>query len=138
MSDNDLSSLMAALENAVQSPDSTAKAFGYSYTTLELLNALQYVSCWDANFQKIASALLAPLTTIIQTGQLEEKIASLKMLWGLLQDTKVKDILKLSHKAALEQIERELLASKDKEAILWSEGVLATMQDPAMDDGTIL
>ena len=130
MSNEDLSPLLAAVERSIQSPDSTAEAFGYRYTTLELLKALQYLSCQASNFNKIANEpFLIQLTSIIQMGKLEEKVASLKMLWSLLENPRLKVSLEKSHKATLEIIQKESLASTNEDIILWSEGILASVQD---------
>lgn len=58
MSDSDISSLLTAVDVAASSPDSTAEAFGYRYSLLELLQALHHISCSTVNFQKIAKPSL--------------------------------------------------------------------------------
>lgn len=131
MSDEDLSPLLAAVGCSTRSTDSTAEAFGYRYTTLELLTALQSLACQASNFHKIANeSFLIHLTSIIQMGKLEEKVASLKMLWSLLENPRLKVSLEKSHKATLKLIQKGLLVSTaDKDIILWSEGILASVQD---------
>lgn len=123
MSDSDILSLSTALHAAASSPDSTAQAFGYSYSILELLKALLYVSCTVANFSKVANPpMLAILTSIVQTGQLEEKIVSLRLLWSFVQLPELKAILELSHADLLERLVKE---SALEGVLLWSEGICA-------------
>lgn len=131
MSDGDLSCLLTALGSAAQSADSAAEAFGYRYSTLEILKALKCVSSQVTNFHKIAKApaLLIPLTSIILTGKLQEKIASLEMLWRLLENSELKDIFSVSHNATLEWIRRELPVGRNEDIVLWGEGILASMQE---------
>ncbi len=133
MSDRDLSELLTTLHSAALSPDSTAEAFGYSYSTLELLKVLQCISCRAINFKKIAKpSLLQPLANIIRMGQMEEKIASLKILWNLLELPELRDVMKLAHKNALDQIQKESSASTNEDFLLWSSGILAIMRDSAL------
>lgn len=132
MSDSDISSLLTAVDVAASSPDSTAEAFGYRYSLLELLQALHHISCSTVNFQKIAKpSFLSSLTYIVQRGNLKEKILSLRMLWGLLEVPELKDILKLSH--VLEKLQSGSVTSTNEDILFWSEGILAAIHDPILE-----
>jgi hypothetical protein len=138
MSENDILALLTAIALAGSSPDSTSQAFGYSYSTTELLKILQYFSCSAANFCKIATpSLLATVTSIILTGQLKEKIASLQLLWSLLESPELVVALKSSHKDLLERLEKKFVASVNEDVVFWGEGILAAVvtgtSDPSLE-----
>lgn len=136
MSDSDVSSLLAALASAASSPDSTSQAFGYSYSTSELLSILQYSSRSTANFHKIAKPqVLDTLTSIVLMGQSGQRIAALRLLWGLLEMPGLVNVLKSSHSDFLERLQKEVIGSANEDDTVWSEGILtaATAFYPALE-----
>ena len=129
MNSDDLSTLSKALENAAHSPDSTAEAFGYSYSALELVNALHSLSRSRVNLSYIAQApLLVPLSNLIQRGTVKEKVSSLRLLWKILEYPEVKYCMTASHKEVLEVIDKES-EGESEEIRLWSKGIIAAIHN---------
>ena len=122
MSESDMLTLLTALSDAASSHDSTAEAFGYSYTVGELLNILLCACRSTANFRAIAnSQVLEILTRIAVKG---EKVASLRLLYCLLEQPKLVAALKTTHGDFLVSLEKDGTSEDIK---LWSEGILATL-----------
>ena len=133
MTEDDLSTLISALTIAIQSSDTTAEAFGYRYSALELVTILQMLSCRQENFQRIAQpSLLVPVSQLIHKGEIREKVASLKLLWGLLEDQCIKESFVKFHEDMLSYIKG--LSDNDHEDLtLWSNGVLSVLHEPCLD-----
>ena len=136
MDESDVSMLLKALEMATKSADSAGEAFGYRYSTLELLHILSYLSYSPVILQKIAKpSLLVPLKVIIQRAQIKEMVASLRVLWNILEVPHVKEVIQSSHKAVIEHLIEECAKVDNEELRLWSKGVTAVLQPPAKTDG---
>lgn len=132
---NDVNTLAKAMEDSVLSPDSSTEAFGYRYSTLELLQVFNSLSHCPTIFSNIAKpSILVPLENVIQRGQTREKIESLILLWSLLMLSDIKKIVLTSHKTLLEYIESELSEDKDEEVCLWGKGVTALVQASSQDN----
>lgn len=135
MNTDDLSTLLKALEIAAHSPDSTAEAFQYRYSAVELVDALCLLSHSNANLSHIAKpALLIPLTTLIRRGNVEEKVSSLRLLWKILEHPEVKRCMTTSHKEDLQMIEKESVGENDN-IRLWAKGVIVTASQNHRNDG---
>lgn len=135
MNTDDLSTLVKSLEIAAHSPDSTAEAFGYRYSAVELVDALCVLSHSSANLSHIAKpALLIPLMTLIRRGNVKEKVSSFKLFWKILEHPEVKCCMTTSHKEDLHMIERES-SGENKDICLWAKGVIAAATQNHRDDG---
>ena len=135
MNTDDLSTLVKALEIAADSPDSTAEAFQYRYSAVELVDALCSLSYSRANLSHIAKpALLIPLTILIRRGEVEEKVSSLRLLWKILEHPEVKHCMTTSHKEDLQMIEMELVSEND-DIRLWAKGVIVAATQNHRNDG---
>ena len=133
MSEDDLSALVSALTIAIQSSDMTAEAFGYRYSALELVMILQMLSCRQENFQRIAQpSLLVPVSQLIQKGEDREKVASLKLLWNLLEDQCIKESFMKFHEDMLSCI-KGLSDSNNEDLALWGNGVLSVLHESCLD-----
>ena len=136
MDECDVSTLLKALEMAAKSPDTAGEAFGYRYSTLELLCILSYLSYSPIILQKIAKpSLIAPLQVIIRRGQIREMVASLRVLWNILEVPQVKEVIQSSHKVVVEHLIEKCAKVENEELCLWSKGVTAVLQPPAQTDG---
>ena len=135
MNTDDLSTFMKALEIAAHSPDSTAEAFQYRYSTVELLDALCLLSHSSANLSHISKPeLLIPLTTLIRRGKVEEKVSSLRLLWKILEHPEVKHCMNTSHEEDLQMIEKESVSEND-DIRLWAKGVIVAAMQNHRNDG---
>lgn len=133
MTEDDLSTLVSALNIAIQSSDMTAEAFGYRYSALELVTILQMLSCRQVNFERIAQpSLLVPVSQLIHKGEIRENVASLKLLWTLLEDQCIKESFGKSHDDMLSYI-KGLSDSDHEDLTLWSNGVLSVLHEPCLD-----
>lgn len=130
MSDGDVLALLTALSVAASSSDSISQAFGYNYSTGELISILQYASFSTSNFHKIAKPhVLETLIGITLTGHLEERITSLKLLHYLLELPELMAILKSSHGNFLGRLQKEFIGSVNEDIVLWSGGILAAASE---------
>ena len=136
MDESDVSALLKALEIATKSPDRAGEAFGYRYSTLELLHILSYLSYSPVILQKIAKpSLLVPLKVIIQKGEIKEMVASLRVLWNILEVSQVKEVIQSSHKPVMEHLIEECTKVESEELRMWSKGVIAVLQPSSKADG---
>ena len=135
MNTNDLLTLVKTLEIAAHSPNSTAEAFGYRYSAVELVDALCLLSHSSANLSHIAKpALLIPLTTLIRRGKEKEKVSSFKLLWKILEHPEVKRRMIASHKEDMQMIEKESIC-ENEDIRLWAKGVIVAATQNHRDDG---
>ena len=126
----DLLSILEAFEGAAKSEDSAAQAFGYKYTTLELLQILQGASRRVNNLDIMAKPqLLVSLSRVIRSGHTSEMIASLMLLWSLLEKEDIKRDFKLSHSDLVEYLSTEMCKSKECDLAVWSKGVIFKLLD---------
>ena len=128
---NDLSVLKAALMEAAKSPAMIGKTCDYQYSALELLTAIN--GFWKRPSNRLVLAdqsLFTAACLLVERGGVKEKVATLKLLWNLLEDEKLKDWLKQQHKNILDLIKLEASRKPQSEQIsVWCEGVLAILQD---------
>jgi len=134
---SDLAGLKVALINASSSPDKSAVVFGYNYSALELLTALQSFLCRPSNCATLMdSSLLVAVKNLLHGGEQVEKIAAVKLLWHLLEHKELKESVLKEHKGVIEVLRAEVVKGHDVEGLsLWCKGVLAAMEVPHSDTG---
>lgn len=130
LASSDLLSLLEALEEATKSEDATAEAFGYKYSTLELLQILEGASIREKNLDTMAKPqLLVSLSQVIHSGRTTEVIASLKLLWSLLEKEDIKRDFKVIHRGLVEYLSTEMNKSQESDLTMWSKGVIFKVLD---------
>ena len=130
LTSSDILSLLEALEEATKSEDGAAEAFGYKYTTLELLQILQGASIRATNLDIIAKPpLLVSLSMVIRSGHTNEIIASLMLLWSLLEKEDIKRDCKVFHGDLVEYMNVDLCKSKEYDLAMWGKGVIFKLLD---------
>jgi len=137
VANSDLVGLKAALTEASFSTDKSAVAFGYNYSALELLNALQSFLCRSSNCAVLMdSSLVVPITNFLHRGERAEKIAAVKFIWYLLEHKEVKEYLLKEHKSLMDLLKIELdRGGADEDLSLWCKGILVAMQVPHSSTG---
>lgn len=118
------------MEEATKSEDASAEAFGYKYSTLELLQILQGASIREKNLDTMAKPqLLVSLSRVIHSGRTTEVIASLMLLWSLLEKEDIKRDFKVFHRGLVEYLSAEMCKSQESDLTMWSKGVIFKVLD---------
>ena len=124
VSESDLEVISSALISASLSSEAVTEAFGYQYSSFELLSALKSFSLSSTNLKAIANpVIISPLIRFINLHQTELIIASLKLLCCLFENEPFRSIA-FQSKELLSSVKMLKENSKNEDVVNWANCML--------------